>query len=186
LEAPWALAFDSRGTLYLTERPGRLRVIRSNRLQPKPLATFDVAAVGDAGLLGMAVDPSRDQKLPPPDDIRTPVECGNLRYSNPWRQIVHPRWAGGTVVWSIPCGPVAVDPSRSHDADEYIVVYSLDGDKGEPEKVDGQYAIYDTKPGDPGYSPLWRHNHVIVPRVYTPQQLRSKEDVAGVTSLDRI
>jgi hypothetical protein len=53
----------------------------------------------------------------------------------------------------------------------------MDGNNGKPEKVKDQYTIYDTKPGDPGYSPLWRHNYVIVPRDYEPQTLRSKEDV---------
>ncbi|GIK38958.1 MAG: hypothetical protein DPW09_42020 [Anaerolineae bacterium] len=117
------------------------------------------------------------QQLPPPDDVITPVHYGNLDYSNPHQQVVHPRWAGGEVVWSIPCGPVAVSPEETNIADEYIVVYSMDGDNGKPEKVKGQYTIYDTKPGDPGYSPLWRHNHIIVPRNYQAQSLRSKDDV---------
>ena len=115
--------------------------------------------------------------LPSPEDVRTPISHGNLDYSNPHKQIVHPRWAGGQVVWSIPCGPVEVDLQKTHVADEYIVVYSMKGQDGKPEKVEGQYTIYDTKPGDPGYSPLWRHNYVIVPRDYRPQTLRSKEDV---------
>jgi hypothetical protein len=118
-----------------------------------------------------------NQSLPSPDDITTPVDYGDLQYSNPHKQIVHPRWAGGEVVWSIPCGPVEVDTSKTDVADEYIPVYSMDGDDGEPEKIEEQYTIYDTKPGDPGYSPLWRHNYVIVPRDYEPQTLRSKEDV---------
>lgn len=118
-----------------------------------------------------------DSELPPPDDVRTPLDVANLRYSNPWGQIVHPRWANGSVVWSIPCGEVAVDPRGTPVADEYIVVYSMEKADGEPEKVPGQYTIYDSKPGDAGYSPLWRHNYVIVPKDYTPQQLRSKDDV---------
>ena len=131
-----------------------------------------------------------EQPLPPPDDVRTPVDYGDLQYSNPHKQIVHPRWAGGEVVWSIPCGPVAVDASKTHVADEYIPVYSMDGDDGEPEEIEGQYTIYDTKPGDEGYSPLWRHNYVIEPRDYEPQSLRSKEDVLqssyGVVTTDKI
>jgi hypothetical protein len=116
------------------------------------------------------------EPLPSPDDIITPVHHGDLEYSNPHRQIVHPRWANGRVVWSIPCGPVAIDPARTAVADEYIIVYSLPAG-GEPEKVTGQYTIYDTAPGDTGYSPIWRHNYVIVPRDYRPQALRSKQDV---------
>ena len=118
-----------------------------------------------------------NQSLPSPDDVTTPVHYGDLDYSNPNHQVVHPRWAGGEVVWSIPCGPVALVPGETHVADEYIVVYSMDGDNGEPEKVKGQYTIYDSKPGDPGYSPLWRHNYVIVPHDYRPQTLRSKAAV---------
>lgn len=118
-----------------------------------------------------------DVHLPSPEDVRTPVRHGNLEYSNPYGQIVHPRWAGGQVVWSIPCGPVAVDLSKTHVADEYIIVYSMKGPDGGPVKVEDQYTIYDTKPGDPGYSPLWRHNYVIVPRDYKAQTLRSKADV---------
>jgi|GEM_PF-5263381 len=114
--------------------------------------------------------------LPSPADVNTPVHYGNLDYSNPYHQTVHPRWAGDEVVWSIPLGPVAIDPNTTKVADEYIVVYAL-GDGGKPEKVEGQYTIYDSKPGDPRYSPIWRHNYVIVPRDYPPQTLRSKEDV---------
>lgn len=115
------------------------------------------------------------QPLPSPADITTPVHYGDLDYSNPHRQTVHPRWAGGEVVWSIPCGPVSVDPNKTEAADEYIVVYALED--GKAEDVEGQYTIYDTKPGDPGYSPIWRHNYVVVPRDYVPQTLRSKADV---------
>ncbi len=116
------------------------------------------------------------EPLPSPADITTPVHHGDLDYSNLHRQIVHPRWAGGQVVWSIPCGPVTIDPNKTKVADEYIVVYSL-GQGGKPEQVPGQYTIYDSRPGGSGYSPIWRHNYVVVPRDYRPQSLRSKEDV---------
>src|ERR671922_2796446 len=110
-----------------------------------------------------------EAELPSPDDVRTSIRHESLEYSNPHQQVIHPRWAGGEVVWSIPCGPVTVDPAVTQVADEYILVYSMDGDNGKPEKVKGQYTIYDTKPGDPGYSPLWRHNYVIVSDDYKPQ-----------------
>ncbi len=57
LEVPWALAFAPDGALYLTERPGRLRLVRAGRLEPTPLATLLVAAVGESGLMGLALDP---------------------------------------------------------------------------------------------------------------------------------
>ncbi len=58
LEAPWALAFAPDGRLFVTERPGRIRVIRDRRLLPEPVATLPVAAVGEGGLMGLALDPA--------------------------------------------------------------------------------------------------------------------------------
>lgn len=61
LEAPWALAFAPDGRLFLTERPGRIRLVRDGLLRPEPVAEFDVAALGEAGLLGLALDPAFDR-----------------------------------------------------------------------------------------------------------------------------
>ncbi|MEE9201649.1 MAG: PQQ-dependent sugar dehydrogenase [Dehalococcoidia bacterium] len=36
LEVPWALAFAPDGRMFLTERPGRLRVISGGVLLPQP------------------------------------------------------------------------------------------------------------------------------------------------------
>ncbi len=58
LDAPWALAFAPGGDLIVTERPGRIRVIRAGRLVPEPLARLNVAATREGGLMGLAVDPS--------------------------------------------------------------------------------------------------------------------------------
>ena len=57
LRIPWALAFAPDGRLFFTERPGRLRVIESGQLRPQPVAELPVAAVGEGGLLGLALDP---------------------------------------------------------------------------------------------------------------------------------
>jgi glucose/arabinose dehydrogenase len=54
---PWALAFAPDGRLFVTERPGRLRVVKDGRLDPEPVATLAVAAQGEAGLMGLALDP---------------------------------------------------------------------------------------------------------------------------------
>ncbi len=58
LEAPWDLAWTPDGRMFVTERPGRVRVIAAGgQLAPAPWITFDVARTGEAGLMGMAVDP---------------------------------------------------------------------------------------------------------------------------------
>jgi aldose sugar dehydrogenase len=57
LEHPWGLAFLPDGSLLVTERPGRLRIVRAGKLS-EPLANVpDVAARGQGGLLDVALHP---------------------------------------------------------------------------------------------------------------------------------
>lgn len=59
LEVPWELAFAPDGRAFLTERPGRVRALVAGRLLPEPVAVIaDVAASGEGGLLGLALDPA--------------------------------------------------------------------------------------------------------------------------------
>jgi len=44
LEAPWSIAFAKDGTIYVNERPGRVRVVRQGVLQASALATIGVTA----------------------------------------------------------------------------------------------------------------------------------------------
>lgn len=57
LEIPWAIAFAPDGRVFVTERPGRVRVIREGRLNPDPVARLPAAHAGEGGLLGLALDP---------------------------------------------------------------------------------------------------------------------------------
>jgi glucose/arabinose dehydrogenase len=58
LVVPWALAFAPDGRIFVTERPGRVRVIRNNQVLSAPALTLsDVVAVGESGLLGIALHP---------------------------------------------------------------------------------------------------------------------------------
>src|SRR5512144_1268002 len=61
LETPWALAFAPDGRLFVTERPGRIRVVAHDSLVAEPwavLAVHESAARGlETGLMGLAVDP---------------------------------------------------------------------------------------------------------------------------------
>ena len=59
LAHPWSIAFlpDGEGML-VTERPGRLRLIRDGRLDPNPIPGVpEVAATGQGGLLDIALHP---------------------------------------------------------------------------------------------------------------------------------
>jgi glucose/arabinose dehydrogenase len=57
LEVPWGLAFLPGGDLLVTERPGRLRLVRDGRLVPTPVASVATGASSEGGLLGIALHP---------------------------------------------------------------------------------------------------------------------------------
>jgi glucose/arabinose dehydrogenase len=58
LEHPWAIAFLPDGDVLVTERPGRLRIIRDGRLLPAPVEGVPaVFAVGQGGLLDVMPHP---------------------------------------------------------------------------------------------------------------------------------
>jgi aldose sugar dehydrogenase len=59
LEIPWALAFAPDGRLFVTERPGRVRILNLATFISEVALTLDgVFAQGEAGLLGLALDPN--------------------------------------------------------------------------------------------------------------------------------
>lgn len=58
LEHPWSLAFLPDGSLLITERPGRLRVVRDGRLLPQAVSGLpEIAARGQGGLLDVVLHP---------------------------------------------------------------------------------------------------------------------------------
>ena len=58
LEHPWSLAFLPDGRMLVTERPGRLRVIKDGRLAAEPVAGLPpIEAYGQGGLLDVALHP---------------------------------------------------------------------------------------------------------------------------------
>jgi len=59
LEIPWSFAFAPDGRLFVTERPGRVRVVDVSRGTSEVALTLDdVFTEGEAGLLGLALDPA--------------------------------------------------------------------------------------------------------------------------------
>jgi glucose/arabinose dehydrogenase len=58
---PWDVAFAPNGRMYVTERPGRIRVFASGAVGAARLKTFTVPSVraeGESGLMGIALHPS--------------------------------------------------------------------------------------------------------------------------------
>src|SRR5712671_4829027 len=55
LNQPWSMAFLPDGGILVTERPGRLRIVRNGVLDPKPVAGLpQIQAQGLAGLMDIA------------------------------------------------------------------------------------------------------------------------------------
>jgi glucose/arabinose dehydrogenase len=58
LSAPWSLAFLPNGDMLVTEKVGRLRLVRGGVLQPEPISGVpEVLAQGQGGLLEVSLHP---------------------------------------------------------------------------------------------------------------------------------
>ena len=58
LQVPWSMAFAPDGRLFVTERPGRVRLFEASLASSAVALTLDdVFAQGEAGVLGIALDP---------------------------------------------------------------------------------------------------------------------------------
>lgn len=58
LERPWSIAWLPDGSQLITERPGRLRVVRNGVLEPTPVTGVpEVFAIGQGGLMDVSVHP---------------------------------------------------------------------------------------------------------------------------------
>lgn len=57
LEVPWGIMFLGNRDMLVTERAGRLRLVRDGRLVPKPVAELAISATGEGGLLGIVPHP---------------------------------------------------------------------------------------------------------------------------------
>src|SRR5437763_17055493 len=109
------------------------------------------------------------------------AEVENLTYNNPFGMELERVWFDGKIVYAAEQGELDLDLSKVKVAQEYQIVYAVELDEGgklrdEPERVEGQFNVYDSVPGMQKYSPLWQFNYVIVPRDYEPNRLRSEQD----------
>ena len=62
LERPWSLAFLPNGDMLVTERPGRLRLVKNGKLVDKAIGGLPrIAAIGQGGLLDVILHPDFEQ-----------------------------------------------------------------------------------------------------------------------------
>jgi glucose/arabinose dehydrogenase len=58
LEVPWSIAWRPDGSMLVTERPGRVRVVANGKLQPDPILVLsDVRNASESGLMGLCLHP---------------------------------------------------------------------------------------------------------------------------------
>jgi glucose/arabinose dehydrogenase len=94
LVVPWDVAVAADGRMFVTERPGTISVFESTAKMAKRIATAQVAgvrAMGEAGLLGLALDP---------DFASNPLlyVCASRTDQGEWRnQILRYRLSGATL-----------------------------------------------------------------------------------------
>ncbi|ACK67555.1 glucose sorbosone dehydrogenase [Rippkaea orientalis PCC 8801] len=59
LEHPWSMAWLPNGDMLITERPGRLRLVKNGVLQPTPIAgVMEVLQLGQGGLMEVSLHPN--------------------------------------------------------------------------------------------------------------------------------
>ncbi|HEX6924368.1 MAG TPA: PQQ-dependent sugar dehydrogenase [Longimicrobiaceae bacterium] len=89
LDQPWSIAFLPEGDVLVTEKPGRLRVIRNGTLLPDPIpGTPEVRAEGQGGLLEVLPHPDfANNRLlyftyskPSPDGQRSTTAVARARF----------------------------------------------------------------------------------------------------------
>ena len=61
LDTPWEVAFAPDGRIFVTERPGTVRVIEDGELREEPYARLGADELGEGGQLGLALDPNFEQ-----------------------------------------------------------------------------------------------------------------------------
>ncbi len=134
LEVPWEIAFLPDGGALVTERPGRVRLLQPDgQLRAQPVATVAVSALGEGGLMGLALDPD--------------FEDNELLYlyftTAEGLELERWRYAGGeltretTLVSDIEAGPIHDSGRIAFGPDEWLYVATGDAGNGELAQDDG-------------------------------------------------
>ena len=95
LDHPWGIAFLPDGGLLVTERPGRLRVVRKGVLDPTPIGPMpEMLATGLGGLLDVALHPRfAENRL-----IYLAYSKPGEGQGNATTAVVRARWDGGSTL----------------------------------------------------------------------------------------
>jgi glucose/arabinose dehydrogenase len=134
LEVPWEIAFLPDRSALVTERPGRVRLLEADgELRDEPIATVPVSALGEGGLMGLALDPDFAQN----DLLYLYFTTAEGLKLERWR------YAGGeltreaTLVSDIAAGPIHDSGRIAFGPDERLYVATGDAGDGDLAQDDG-------------------------------------------------
>jgi aldose sugar dehydrogenase len=95
LSHPFSMAFLPNGAILVTERPGRLRIVRNGVLDPTPVAGLpQIRAQGLGGLLDLALHPRFAENKLIYFTYDKPAATGNMAV----RTLARGRWDGTALV----------------------------------------------------------------------------------------
>ena len=163
LERPWGMAFvpdasttpGAGGTILVTERPGRLRVVRNGVLDPTPLGPLpEMAGFGLGGMLDVSLHPqfAQNRLIYFAYSKADPAQCPTQRQCSATLAVGRARWDGGTTLTDVqdiivadawhgaPGTPQNIGPaSGSYGSrlawDRDGLLYITSGDRNYPEKA---------------------------------------------------
>ncbi|WP_251341806.1 PQQ-dependent sugar dehydrogenase [Haloplanus halophilus] len=160
LEVPWGTAFRD-GTLYLTERPGRIVRLVDGAVEPV-VEDVPVKAAGEGGLLGLAFHP--DQPYAYTHQTYEPADGGTA--NRLVRHDLDDDWAGEPLIEGIP-GSFIHDGGRLLVHDDALYMTCGDAADGalakDPDVLAGSVLRItldgDPHPDNPFDSPVFSYGH---------------------------
>lgn len=157
LDTPWGLQFVPDGSILVTERPGRLRIVRNGVLDPTPIGPLpEMLATGLGGLLDVVLHPRfAENRLiyftySKPSQVKE--QCPNVKQCSATTAVARARWDGGSTLTNVqdilvadgwhggPGSPRGVGPATGSYGsrlawDRNGLLYITSGDRNYPEKA---------------------------------------------------
>ena len=134
LEVPWEIAFLPDRSALVTERPGRIRLLEANgELRDEPVATVDVSAQGEGGLMGLALDPEFADN----DLVYLYFTTAEGLKLERWRYAGGAMTREATLVSDIEAGPIHDSGRIAFGPDDRLYVATGDAGDGDLAQDDG-------------------------------------------------